>query len=109
MKHFLAFLSHLLPIRMLLSTLLLITLFFTSALPAMAARITPNEGTVQLDEITQASKDTAATPSALINPLDQSAEGGINEVQGNADRDKMLHSEDTELPVVSQIKKALKK
>lgn len=71
---FSAFLFRLFSMRMLLSVLLFITLFFTSALPAMAARSAPSEGTVQLDEITQRSEDTAATPAKSINPLDKPAE-----------------------------------
>ena len=109
MRHFSTFLSHLLSMRALLSVLLFITLFFTSALPAMAARSAPNEGTVQLDEITQKSEDTAVTPAMSINPLDKPPEGGINEVQGEADRDKMINSKNTKLPVVKQVEKVLKK
>ncbi len=108
MRHFSAFLSRLLPMQMLLSTLLFITLFFTSALPAMATSNAPDKGAVQLDEITQRSEEVADSTAMSINPLDKPAEGGLNEVQGNADRDKMIRSNDTELPVVKQVKKALK-
>jgi hypothetical protein len=109
MKQFSTFLSHLLPMRMLLSALLFITLFFASALPSMAARSAPDEGMVQLDEITQRSEAAADTPAMSLNPIDEPTEGGPNEVQGTADRDKMIRSKDTKLPVVKQAEKTLKK
>ena len=109
MKHFPDCLSRLRPKQMLLSTLLVITLLFASALPAMAAKSMPSKGIEQLDEITQRSESIADTPAMSINPIDKPPEGGINEVQGTADSDKMIRSKNTELPVVKQAKKALKK
>jgi len=109
MRQFLAFLSRLFPLQMLLSALLLVTLFFASALPALAAKSAPDEGTVQLDEITQKTEDAAKTPAMSLNPIDESAEGGPNEIQGKADRDKMIQSKDTELPVIKEAKKVLQK
>ena len=44
-----------------------------------------------------------------MNPIEKPAEGGLNEVQGTADRDKMYRSKDTKLPVVKQVEEALKK
>ena len=109
MRHFFAFLFRLLPLRMLLSTLLFITLFFTSALPAMAAKSSPDKGVVQLDEITKKTEEATKLPPESINPIDEAAEAGPNEIQGTADRDKMIRSNDTELPMIKEIKKALDK
>ncbi|MGB3516260.1 MAG: hypothetical protein WBA43_07385 [Elainellaceae cyanobacterium] len=95
--------------RVLFSALLLVAIAFTTALPAFAARRMPNEGTVQLDEITRKSEATADTPSMEMNPIDKPTERGLNEVQGTADRDKMFSSDDTQLPVIKQIENALKK
>lgn len=107
MRHFSAFLSRLLPMQMLLSTLLVITLFFTSALPAMAAQNTSDKGEAQLDKITQRTEDAAVTPAMLLNPIDKDTKEGPNEIQGTADRDKMISSDDTELPVIKQVREAL--
>lgn len=109
MKHISDFFSHLRPVRVLFSMLLFVVIAFTTALPAFAAKSMPNEGTVQLDEITQKSEATADTPAMEINPLDKPPEGGLNEVQGTADRDKMYSSRDTKPPVIKQIEKAMKK
>ena len=108
MRQFFTFLSRLFPIRILLSGLLLITLFFTTALPAMASKSALDKGTVQLDEITQKTEAAAKTPAMSLNPIDEAAEAGPNEIQGKGDRNKMIRSKDTELPVVKQAKKALK-
>jgi Tfp pilus assembly protein FimT len=93
---------------MLLSALLLITIFFTIALPAMASQSALDKGTVQLDEITQKTEAAAKTPAMSLNPIDKTAEAGPNEIQGKADRNKMIRSKDTELPVIKQAKKTLK-
>lgn len=109
MRHFFTFLSRLLPLRMLLSALLLVTLFFTTALPAMASKSALDKGIVQLDEITQKTEAAAKTSPMSLNPIDKAAEPGPNEIQGQGDRDKMISSKNTELPVVKDAKKALKK
>jgi hypothetical protein len=109
MKRILDLLSRLNPLRILLSFSLLAMLIFSSASPALAARSNPDQGTVQLDQITQKSEETADTPAELMNPIEKPPEGGLNEVQGTADRDKMYRSKDTRLPVVKQVEEALKK
>lgn len=107
MKYFLAFLSRLFPIQMLLSALLFITLFFSSVLPAMAAKSAPDSGVVQLDKITEKTEAAAKTPAMSLNPIDQPTPEGPNEIQGKADRNKMVRSDETELPVIKQVKEAL--
>lgn len=109
MKRISNFFPRLHPLRILLSISLLVMLSFSSASPALAARNNSDQGTVQLDQITQKSEETADTPAQLMNPIEKPAEGGLNEVQGTADRDKMYRSKDTKLPVVKQVEEALKK
>ncbi|WP_035984338.1 hypothetical protein [Leptolyngbya sp. KIOST-1] len=113
MKYISDWFSHLRPARILASALIFVAIALTLAFPAFAAQSLSgegsNNGTVQLDEITQKSEATADTPAMEMNPLDKPAEGGINEVQGTADRDKMFSDRETKLPVVKQIEKALKK
>ena len=94
MKRILDLLSRLNPLRILLSFSLLAMLILSSASPALAAR---------------SNEETADTPAELMNPIEKPAEGGLNEVQGTADRDKMYRSKDTKLPVVKQVEEALKK
>jgi hypothetical protein len=89
--------------------MLFVAIALTTAFPAFAAKSMPSEGTVQLDEITQKTEATADTPAMEMNPIDKPAEGGINEVQGTADRDKMFSDRETKLPAVKQIEKAMKK
>jgi hypothetical protein len=86
-------LSNLRPIQVLLSTLLLFTLVFASGFPALAARNTPsaNNGAVQLDEIQKKSQEAIEDPEVSLNPLDKLPHDGLNEVQGTADRDKMVN------------------
>lgn len=109
MKFLSDLISSLRPVRVLLSTLLFVAIALTTAFPAFAAKSMPNEGTVQLDEITQKSEATADTPAMEMNPPEKPPEGGPNEVQGTADRDKMFSDRETKLPVVKQIEKAMKK
>lgn len=109
MKNLSEFFVPLRPVRMLVAVLLVVALTLTIALPAFAAKSKPNEGTVQLDEITRRSEATADTPAMEMNPPDKSPEGGLNEVQGTADRDKMFSDRETKLPVMKQIQKTLQK
>ncbi|MGF1575134.1 MAG: hypothetical protein ACFCU9_04195 [Cyanophyceae cyanobacterium] len=93
-------LSNLRPMQILLSTLLLFTLVSASGFPALAARSGPNprngananNGTVHLDEIQDRTQEAVEKPELSLNPLDKLPEDGLNEVQGTADRDKMLNN-----------------
>jgi hypothetical protein len=109
MKYLSDLVSYLRPVRLLFATILFVAIILTTAFPAVAAKSMPNEGTVQLDEITRKSEATADTPAMEMNPIEKPPEGGLNEVQGTADRDKMFSSRETKLPVVKQMEKAMKK
>ena len=92
-------LSNLRPIQVLLSTLLLFTLVFASGFPALAARsgtnpnngANANNGAVHLDEIQDRAQEAVENPEVSLNPLEKLPEDGLNEVQGTADRDKMVN------------------
>jgi hypothetical protein len=58
--------------------------------PAFAARSSPQDATVQLDEITAASEDVAKAPPLDEKQAETRSEAGLNEVQGAADADKMI-------------------
>jgi hypothetical protein len=109
MKYLSTLLSHLRPMQMLLSILLLATLFFSSGFPALAGKSSPTKGTVQLDKIEQKTQKAVDSPPMSLQTIQERSEGGLNEVQGHADRNKMIRSNDTELPMVKQAEKALQK
>jgi hypothetical protein len=58
--------------------------------PAFAARSSPQDATVQLDEITAASEDVAKSLPLGEKQVEARSEEGLNEVQGAADADKMI-------------------
>ncbi|MCP2727378.1 low temperature-induced protein [Limnofasciculus baicalensis] len=107
MKYISALLSHLRPVQMLLSTLLCTMLFFASGFSTLAAKNIPTKGTVQLDKIEQKAQKAIDSPAMSLETIEKRSQGGLNEVQGDADRDKMNSSNDPKLPVVKQAEKAL--
>lgn len=111
MKYISALLSHLRPVQMLLSALLCAVLFFASSFPALAGKSALTKGTVQLDKIEQKTQEAIDSPATSLKTIEERSKGkgSLNEVQGTADRDKMIRSNDTELPVVKQAEKALDK
>jgi hypothetical protein len=109
MKYISALLSHLRPVQMLLSALLCAVLFFASSFPAIAGKSASTKGTVQLDKIEQKTQEAIDSPATSLKTIEERSKGSLNEVQGTADRDKMIRSNDTELPVVKQAEKALDK
>lgn len=106
MKYISALLSHLRPMQMLLSTLLCAVLFFTSGCSALAAKSDSTQGTVQLDQIEQKTQEAIDSPAMSLKDIQERSKGGFNEVQGDADRDKMSRSNDPKLPVIKQDEKA---
>ena len=110
MKYFSIVFSHLRPVRVLLSIVFSILLIFSSSFPALAAKSSPlTKGTVQLDKIEQKTQEAIDSPTTSLKEIEKKGEGGINEIQGSADRDKMIRSKGTELPIVKQTEKALDK
>lgn len=91
MKSILTFLSHRHPVQILLSTLLSVVLFFAGGCSS-APNSASTQGTVQPDKIEQ----KAAAPAMSFKPT--------QEIQDNTDRNN-----DAELPVVTEIGKALNK
>ena len=108
MKYIAKLVSHLCPIRTLLTILLSALLFFGSHSSALADK-SPPEGTVQLDKIEQKTREAIDSPAGSMKAIEKRTEGGLNEIQGTADRDKMIHSNDTQLPAVKQAEKAINK
>lgn len=93
-------------------------MLFNTALPAYAAgssnatigssRSHPTEGEAPLNNIFERSEDVLKAEPRPMDELQKTAEGGLNEIQGAADYDKMSrpdNSQDAE-SVPDQIKRA---
>jgi len=110
MKYLARLFSQLRPVRVLLSIVFSILLIFSSSFPALAAKSSPlTKGTVQLDKIEQKTQEAIDSPTTSLKEIEKKGDGGINEIQGTADREKMIRSKGTELPIVKQTEKALDK
>lgn len=70
----------------------------------------PTKGTTQMPETMQAAEDVAAKSNPMsIEEIEERNKGGLNEVQGSADKDKMYKS-NTNKPgpaIVQDVKKAI--
>ncbi len=95
--------------QMLLSALLVTVMFLANSLPVIAGSSDPTQGTVQLDQIQEKTQTAIDSPATDLKTIEERSKGGLNEVQGSADYEKMIDSEDTELPVVEKVEKALGK
>ncbi|PZV25023.1 MAG: hypothetical protein DCF12_16450 [Snowella sp.] len=110
MKNPTKFFSQLRPLRVLLSIFFAVILIFSNSVPALAAKTSSlTKGTVQLDKIEQKTQEAIDSPTTSLKEIEKKGEGGINEIQGTADREKMIRSKDTEPPIVKQAEKALNK
>jgi hypothetical protein len=109
MKYLSTLLLNLRPMQILMAILLSVTLFFTGANSILAARSHPTEGTVQLDKIEQKTQKAIDSPATSLESIQKRSEGGFNEIQGTADRGKMIRSDESPLPAIEDAQKALDK
>ncbi len=109
MKYISALFVQFRPMATLLSALLVTVLFFTSGFLAIAAESSLTEGTTQLNKIEEKTQEAIDSPVMTAEEIAERSKGGLNEVQGSADRNKMYRSKDTELPIVKQAEKAIQK
>jgi hypothetical protein len=109
MKYISTILSHLRPMQMFMSVLLVTVMFFASGCNGESAKAKAKEvqienikrgyppvaksdttkGTVQLDKIEQNTEKALDKPAASLKTIEERSKGALNEVQGNADRNKM--------------------
>lgn len=71
----------------------------------------PTKGTAQMPEAMQAAEDVANSAPMSMEEIEERSKDGLNEVQGDADKDKMYKS-NTDKPgpaIVQDIKKAIDK
>jgi Cu/Ag efflux protein CusF len=80
--------------------------------PSMAGSSSVTKGTEQLSKIDAAAEDVAGRSSAMgIDEIEARSAGGLNEIQGSLDANKM-HKADTSKPgsaVADKVEKALEK
>jgi hypothetical protein len=95
--------------QMLLAALLVTVIFLANSLPVIAGNSDPTQGTVKLDKILQKTEEAIESPATSLKTIQERSKGGLNEVQGSADYEKMINSDDTEPPVVEKAEEALGK
>jgi hypothetical protein len=95
-------------VRFLIVTVLATILLISSAFPAAAATSRPEEGEANLNEIQKRTDDIAKqAPPSLKDVQKGTEEGGLNEVQGKADIEKMVKPGDAKEaapPIVEEVK-----
>ena len=110
MKYITALLSHLRPMQMFMSILLTAVMLFSSGCMGASAKDATSKvvqienikrgyppvaksdstkGTVQLDKIEQNTEKALDAPATSLKTIEERSKGALNEVQGNADRNKM--------------------
>lgn len=98
------------PVRFLFALLIGAILLFSNAIPAMAKTATksdPTEGLVKLDRIQEKSEEaTMSSPMSLKEAEQGTKNGGLNEIQGTSNREKM--KKDSKSTVV-ELKKSIDK
>jgi hypothetical protein len=95
--------------QMLLSALLITAMFLANGSPAVAGSGDPTQGTVQLNQIQKKTQAAIDSPATDLKTIEERSKGGLNEVQGSADYEKMNNPDDAELPAVEKAEKALGK
>ncbi len=68
-------------------------LFFASGFPAFALSSAPLKELFQLDKIEQKTQEAIDSPPMSLEAVVERSKGKLNEVQGNADSEKMKRSE----------------
>lgn len=91
------------------SALLFLGLTMAPSLAVQGSDLT--KGTTQMPETMQAAEDVAKSDPMSMEEIEERSKGGLNEVQGSADKDKMYKS-NTNKPgpaIVQDVKKAIDK
>jgi predicted PurR-regulated permease PerM len=105
-------LSLLRPVHLLISALVLVLFILISIAPVQAAptsKSMPTDGTAQLDKILEKSEDVSQSRPMSLEEVQQRANEGINEVQGAADKEKMVKSKSSKPILARELEKALDK
>jgi len=82
-------------VRFLIISALATLLFISNVLPVAAATSRPNEGEANLGEIQRKTDELSqSSPLNLKEVQKATEEGGLNEAQGSADKEKMISPEE---------------
>ncbi len=81
-------------LRLVLTAFVCGLLFISSVYPAQAATSQPSEGEASLNEIQAKTDEIAKSNPRGMEELTKEAEGGLNAVQGSADKDEMISRKD---------------
>ncbi len=112
MKLMTALFTSLFSVRFLVVAGLCISLVFSNVVPTLAAGKPFNHaaaGTTQMNQVLDKSEDTLDAPPMSLKEVEKRANEGLNEVQGDADKDKMYKSRDSRPAIVGDLEKALDK
>ncbi|MEB3829330.1 low temperature-induced protein [Phormidium sp. CCY1219] len=94
------------PFRLLVAACVCALLFFSSVLPAYAAVKSPMEGEDKLLKVEKESQEVVGKDPASMNEQIEKTNPGLNVVQGDADKEKMVSPEETDESSFSeQVKK----
>ncbi len=107
-------------LSMMFSMMIVASMLFLglSMSPSLAAKFSdPTQGTAKMPETMKAAEDVAKSAPMDIKEIEEHTNGGINEVQGSADADKMYgrssledsSSSDKVPPIVKAAEKAISK
>ena len=89
-------------IRLVLTVFACGLLFISTAYPAQAATSNTTDGEANLNRIQAKTDDVARSNPRGIEEITQEAQKGLNAVQGDADKDKMISPEDTNATTVKE-------
>jgi hypothetical protein len=81
-------------IRLVLTVIVCGLLFISNTFPAQAATSNPRDGEANLNEIQRKTDDVGYSNPQNIHEVTKEAQKGLNEVQGDADKDKMISPRD---------------
>jgi hypothetical protein len=98
-------LSNLRPVRFLVAAFVSTLLFLTNAFPALAISTSPSslqKGEAPINDIYEKSKDVLKAEPRTQEELQTEANKGINEIQGDADRDQMNTPENSQDAVTAK-------
>lgn len=87
------------PVRFVIAAALCLTLVVSNAFPAAAigsSKSSPTEGTAQLNKIQEKTDEVARSAPPSLEEVQSKSEKGLNEVQGDADKDKMNRPENSQ-------------
>ncbi|NJL22436.1 MAG: hypothetical protein HC895_19090 [Leptolyngbyaceae cyanobacterium SM1_3_5] len=98
-------LSKLRPLRFLMAAFVATIVFFTYAFPALAIsapKSDPREGEAPINDIYELSEDALKGGPPGLEATSKPANQGLNEVQADADAEKMVTTEDSKEAVTAQ-------